>query len=233
MTQRRNLFVHCNGIVSEQYIKECEEEKCSTISNLGDVLAVDQAYFLKAYFVFYCMGVMLSQVISRKLLGDSLAGELDSVLNNIIYESIVDEDYDIAIELSKFAVSKNMTSHRSRLDSMYFILNHAQAYKWSGNQEKCLQTLKDFDFTAVKDDILIAKYALEDNEEKVIELMKSIGRKSDIMNEEAYATWEIYKKIRDLESFKNCFESVFGKTLEKVEKEIDLPIDSKEESKEI
>ena len=207
MTQRRNLFVHSKGIVSSQYIAECQKEKCKVAVGIGSTLSVDDIYFKRAYFVFYCMGVMLSQVIARELLNDSI-NEIDSVLNNIIYEAICENKYDIAIELSAFATAKE-TKHASRLDEVYFVLNYAQAHKWSGNEEKCMEILKSYDFSAMTNDILVAKYALENDEDNVVSSMKLIGNSSRIMTEEAYVTWEIFREMRKRKKYRETFEEVF------------------------
>lgn len=212
ITQRRNLFVHCKGVVSEQYINECQKASCTINTKVGDALSVDREYFSKAYFVLFCIGVMLSQVVVRKLLESTLIGEIDTILNNVIYESISEKKYNIAIELSNFALSK-ATCHCSRLDEVYFVLNYAQAYKWQGNKEKCDEILAEFDFSAMKDDILIAKYALEDDVTNVVRLMKKIGANSEIMCDEAYATWEIFKDMRNNVDFQRTYQDIFGKPL--------------------
>lgn len=209
MTQRRNLFVHCKGVVSSQYVSECQKQGCKVKEKIGDVLSANDDYFKKAYFVFTSMGIMLSQVIARKLLID-LVGEIDTVLNSVIYEIISEKKYNIAIELSKFATARD-TKHNNRLDEVYFILNYAQAYKWNGNEEKCKEILDSYDFSAMKPDILIAKYALEDDEENVISSMRLIGKSSVIMTEEAYITWEIFREMRKRKKYRETFEKIFQK----------------------
>lgn len=212
MTQRRNLFVHNKGLVSTQYISECQKENININVKIGDILIVDKEYFTNSFNVFFCMGVMLSQVISRVLLGESLLGEIDTVLNDIIYEAICERNYDIAIRLSQFATDKN-TKHTNKLDEKYFILNYAQAYKWKGNNNKCNEIITKYDFSESKEDILVAKYALEDDIDNVIKSMKIIGNKSDIMTEMAYATWEIFREMRQKTIFQNTFEEIFQKPL--------------------
>ena len=212
MTQRRNLFVHSKGVVSSQYISECKKANKSFDMPIGSMLKVDEEYFNHAFYVFFCMGVMLSQVISRVVLGEQLLGEIDSVLNNVIYETICEGKYDISIRLSQFATD-NTTKHSNKLDEKYFILNYAQAYKWKGDNKKCIEIIGKYDFSETKEDILVAKYALEDDIENVVKSMKTIGNTSDIMNEEAYSTWEIFKEMRLKEEFQNAFEEIFQKPL--------------------
>lgn len=210
ITQRRNLFVHCKGLVSEQYIKECQKEGITLLPSQGDNLNVDNTYFNRAYFIFYIMGVLLSQVVTRHLLGkEKVLGEIDTLLNHIIYETLEEEKYDLSIELSKFALADS-TKHSCRLDEVYFVLNYAQAYKWQGNQDECNQILSKFDFSAMTSDILVAKYALEDNIDMVVEHMKKAGCNSKIMTREAYVSWVIFKEIREQEKFRETYKTIFG-----------------------
>lgn len=210
ITQRRNLFVHCKGLVSEQYIKECQKEGITLLPSQGDNLNVDNTYFNRAYFIFYIMGVLLSQVVTRHLLGkEKVLGEIDTLLNHIIYETLEEEKYDLSIELSKFALADS-TKHSCRLDEVYFVLNYAQAYKWQGNQDECNQILSKFDFSAMTSDILVAKYALEDNIDMVVEHMKKAGSNSKIMTREAYVSWVIFKEIREQEKFRETYKTIFG-----------------------
>ncbi len=211
MTQRRNLFVHNKGVVSEQYLLECKKGNCNINCNIGDTLYIDDLYFKNTYFVFYCMGTLLSQVIVRKILSNSNLSEIDNVLNNIIYESICEGKYDIAIELSKFALEKS-TKHANRLDEVYFVLNYAQSFKWNGDSKKCGEILKEYDFSAMTPDILVAKYALESDIEKVACTMKQIGDTSNIMTKESYVTWEIFKEMREKKEFKAAYYEVFNES---------------------
>ena len=213
ITQRRNLFVHCKGKVSDQYIQKCRESGINLLPNIGDKLIVDVKYFNRAYIVFYVIGVLLSQVISRHLLEKSkVLGEIDAILTHIIYETIEEEKYNLAIELSTFALAET-TKHSCRLDEVYFVLNYAQAYKWLGNQEKCDEVLSTFDFSAMTSDILVAKYALEDNIHKVVEHMRKVGNNSRIMTREAYVSWAIFKEVREKEEFKVAYKNIFGDDL--------------------
>lgn len=118
----------------------------------------------------------------------------------------------MAIEFSKFALAKS-TKHSCRLDEVYFVLNYAQAYKWLGDQEKCNEILSAFDFSAMTSDILVAKYALEDNIDKVVEHMKKVGNDSKIMTKVAYVSWVIFKSMREKQVFQETYKAIFGEDL--------------------
>jgi hypothetical protein len=123
-----------------------------------------------------------------------------------------EEKYDLAIALSEFALEKS-TKHSCRLDEVYFVLNYAQAYKWLGKQERCMEILSNFDFSAMTSDILVAKYALEDNIDKVVEHMKKTGNDSNIMTKTAYVSWVIFKSMREKQEFQETYKHIFGEDI--------------------
>lgn len=68
MTERRNLFVHCGGITSSQYLKVCEENNIILKeSSLGMKLGANRNYLMNSYKCLYEIGVKLTQVLWRKL----------------------------------------------------------------------------------------------------------------------------------------------------------------------
>lgn len=211
ITQRRNLFVHSNGVISNQYLNICKNEGVD-LGELkkGDQLEVDRSYFNKAYEVFYEVAVKLSQMTMRVLLlkkDKTCLEEVDKCMITNTFDLIVDERYDVAIELASFALDEQFT-HNNK-DRMYLVLNRAQAYKWKGDEKKCQELLAGEDFTACSSELKCPKFALEDNLDKVCEMMRSCGKDSDILKPEQYRTWPIFKGVRDKEKFRETFKSIF------------------------
>jgi hypothetical protein len=69
ITERRNLFVHCDGIISNQYLKVCKDHKCDIKNfNVNDRLNVDLKYFTTAYNCLYELSTKLTHTIWRKLI---------------------------------------------------------------------------------------------------------------------------------------------------------------------
>lgn len=216
ITQRRNLFVHSNGIVSNQYLTICKNEGVELGEvKKGDQLEVDRGYFNTAYEVFYEVAVKLSQMTMRVLLykkDKTCLEDVDKCMITNTYDLISDERYDVAIELANFALDAQFT-HNNK-DRIYLVLNRAQAYKWKGDEKKCRELLGEEDFTAWSSELKCPKYALEDNLEKVCEMMRSSGKDSEILKPEQYRTWPIFKGVRDKEQFRDTFKSIFGEDLE-------------------
>jgi hypothetical protein len=70
MGQRRNLFVHCDGRVSRQYLTVCEQHQVSWseqgMPEEGTQIQLSRSYFLRAIAVLHEMGLKLGQVLYRK-----------------------------------------------------------------------------------------------------------------------------------------------------------------------
>lgn len=221
ITQRRNLFVHSNGIVSNQYLNVCKTEGVDLKdTKKGDQLEVDRDYFLKAFNVFYEVAIKLSQMTLRILLlkkDKTALGDIDKCIITNIYDLITEERYDVAIELSNFALDEKF-KHNDK-DRIYLTLNRAQAYKWSGDDAKCQSLLSEADTSAWSSELKCPKYALEGKLDKVCEIMQSTGQNGEILKAEQYRNWPIFKEVRNEPKYRETFKAVFGEELEPEAKE--------------
>lgn len=217
LTERRNLFVHADGIVSGQYIEECtrNDYKLENI-NIGRKLKADNEYFEKSFRLLYEMAIMLTQILINKLyLGREKFSTDTSVRDNIfinnVYELICEEHFDIAINVSKFAIGDAFK--RNNKDKTFIELNLAQAYKWSGNEKECKAILQNLDTSAMNIDLQIPKKVLEEEYDEVYSMMKDLGKGSKILTKEAYREWPIFREIRKQKEFEDTFEIIFGEKL--------------------
>lgn len=217
LTERRNLFVHADGIVSGQYIEECtrNDYKLENI-NIGRKLKADNEYFEKSFRLLYEMAIMLTQILINKLyLGREKFSTDTSVRDNIfinnVYELICEEHFDIAINVSKFAIGDAFK--RNNKDKTFIELNLAQAYKWSGKEKECKAILQNLDTSAMNIDLQIPKKVLEEEYDEVYSMMKDLGKGSKILTKEAYREWPIFRDIRKQKEFEDTFEIIFGEKL--------------------
>jgi len=160
VTERRNLFVHCEGRVSSQYLSVCSQHDIDcTGRKLGEELTVPQTYFAEASECVLEIGLKLGHVLWRKLAPDEREAA-DGNLNQICLDLIADRRYRLAIKLLDFATNtlKNWSSEAIR---RIFILNRAQAYKWSNDELTCRKILAAEDWTAVEDKFAFAVAVLK------------------------------------------------------------------------
>ncbi len=197
LTERRNLFAHANGIVSDQYIAACKSngveipEDCSR----GTRLRVSPEYFKCAYHCVYEIGIKLSQVLWRKLKPDQLE-EADDNLTDVTYDLLAAGKFSLACKLFDFACI-TLKKHGSAHSKLVMIINRAQAYKWMGDPDKCKSALNDEDWSACAPQFHLAIAVLEDNFERAAEIMRSIGP-NGVMKETYYQEWPLFRDFERL-----------------------------------
>lgn len=136
---------------------------------------------------------------------------VDKYLISRIFELISDELYDVAIDVSTFALGVKFK--HSIYDKCFFTLNLAQAYKWAENQDKCIEVLSNEDCSAWRDEFLLPKYVLEDDYESAYKLMLRVGDNNGVLTATAYRDWPIFKEIRKETKFSDLFHEIFGEQL--------------------
>jgi hypothetical protein len=209
VTERRNLFVHSNGVVSSQYLRACREHKVELKENVkqGTELRVSPKYFSLAYAAIYEIGMKLAQVLWRKL-NPSEIKDADKILTDFSFELIEDERYDLAKTMLDFACRAPMKYFDER-NRLVFLVNKAQAYKWSGDLAAAEQIVNGQDWSATGDAFRLAAAVLKDQYETAATLMRKIGD-SGYPHKEHYKTWPLFKQFRKTKEFEGAFQEIFG-----------------------
>lgn len=222
VTERRNLFVHCGGIVSRQYLDVCMKHNVTHEQgvNIGDQLKVTPQYLQDGYKCIFQMGVMLGQVVWRKLIpADSEAA--DNVLTLICLDLMVRGLHDIAKVLLEFGLMPVM-KHSGR-NTIIFQINLAQSQKWLGDEDACKATLAKIDWSTQRDEFLLCKVVLEDDFEMAASYIRRFGKADPPIPPHAYVSWPIFREFRKSEVFAAAFAEVFGTDYEFDEKrDVDL-----------
>ncbi len=208
VTERRNLFVHCNGIVSRQYLDVCSKHKVQGISkiSINEQLDVEPLYFQKAYHAIFDVGVKLGQVLWRKFLPHRII-EADKNINNICYDLIVTGYYDLAKELLHFAteiIPKNGNDEMTKT----LIINKALAFYLSGDKKGCKNILNKEDWS-IGNEFKLAKVVLLEDYDEAKKLMMKIGSNDEQLDKEAYQEWPLFKIFRESATFKETFKILF------------------------
>lgn len=208
-SQRRNLFTHCNGIVSHQYIKVCTDAGFSVPDDckVGSQLDVAAKYFYSTCRVVTEVGVMLGHTVWRKLLPDERR-KADSELNHLIYDFLHLGQFKMADSLCKFA--GRLPKISDDVMARMFTLNHAIAAKEIGGLNAAKKILEKKDWSAVIYDFKLAKAVLLEEYGDAKGLMIKIGKEGDLVCEEAYHDWPLFKKFRERQEFLDGYEEVYG-----------------------
>ena len=175
VTERRNLFVHAGGIVSSQYVQNCRDHGVAHHSgvHVGTELGVPAEYFRHAHAVLLEIGVKLGQVLWRKLRPAEIE-HADIALSDITYDLLEANSFELAKTLLDFA-HLTLKKHASERDELVFLVNRAQAYKWSGDSESAVKMLNDIDWSAKSEAFQLAYAVLTDNFGRAADIMEKIG----------------------------------------------------------
>lgn len=207
VAERRNLFVHCNGLVSQQYIDNCNKHKVKGLDeiNFGDELDVDPLYFNNAYKAYLEIGVKLNQVLWRKFLPNRLV-EADRNLNNIAFDLLYNGYYDMAKILLKFGTEEIPKNGNQEMRKT-LVVNKALAY-YLDNDKKTANKILDAEDFSLGNEFKLAVFVLKENYEEAKKMMMKIGIDDEIGKEE-YQEWPLFKVFRETEIFKETFKELF------------------------
>lgn len=220
LTERRNLFVHCDGVISSQYLKACTANKidCSHLV-IGEKLGSDPKYFRRAWESVFEIAVKLSHVLWRKVLPDQKEAA-DLNLITISYDLIVEKRYGLAINILEFG-TEILKKHSSDYHRRVLVINKAQAHKWIGDTKKATEILAAEDWSSTADKFSLACMVLRDDFDAAASLMEKIGADSS-PNEHSYQNWPIFKEFRKSPQFAKAYEKVFGRPFKGIEETLKM-----------
>lgn len=206
ITERRNLHVHCDGVVSNQYVKNCLEHKCNIDKiKVGERLGVEPQYFTSAYRCLYEIATKLTHTIWRKLLISDLK-DADTELNDVCFQLINTNSFKLADILLEF--SCNQKRHFNDSSKNVFIVNGSLSKYLQDKKEEAKKILDKKDWSASSDDFKLAYAVLSDDFERAYEIMIKIGDNGEVDISD-YKQWPLFNKIRKEEKFKETFKSIF------------------------
>lgn len=209
LTERRNLFVHCDGKVSSQYLSVCANYNCNIEKNveLGTKIDVNPKYFEKANDCIYEIGIKMAHVIWRRLTPDKLT-ESDENIVDITYGLVENGRYKLAIELLEFFTQPQM-KHADETYKRMMIINLAQAYKWFNDRKNCEKVLNQLDWSACEDRFKLAVAVLKDEYDDVYRYMRCL-RHDESFYKAYYKDWPVFKELRKQEMFKKVYCECYG-----------------------
>lgn len=209
-SQRRNLITHCGGVVNEQYLTVCSDvgiEKAE-LPKLGDTLAVGPAYLNQISELMIEVGIKLGQTLWRKTLPHELE-QADTHIKETLYKTLQWETWKRAVMIGEFAVG--LPNVKKELDRRVLIVNLAQAYLHNGEAEKAKAILTRVDWSASSADFQLAEAVLLGNFSLAAEIMLGIGKKGQMITEQGYHEWPLFKGFRESNEFLKAYETVYGR----------------------
>jgi hypothetical protein len=215
LTERRNLFVHADGVVSSQYLTACHENNCALRANLkvGDQLEVGKDYFEDAYRCILEIAVKMAHVVWRKLCPARLK-ESDSNVIAVTFDLIEQREYAPARRILEF-FTQTSVKHGDDSNRRTMLLNLAQACKWSDDVEACNKILGLHDWSACEDKYKLGVAALRGDFEGCYALMRRLQR-DESFPKSVYANWPIFQELRKqvgfIATYQQCYNEPFALT---------------------
>ncbi|MBD2044000.1 hypothetical protein [Microcoleus sp. FACHB-672] len=215
LTERRNLFVHTDGEISSQYINVCRKHSVSLDEDciVGKKLGVNNEYFQRSCEILFELATKLTHVVWRKLTPSELF-IADKRLNNVCYDLLKEEKYDLAKRLLSFALC--LPKHNSQQDKLIFTINSAIAYKWGGDPKKAEEIILSTDWSSCNNSFKLTRAVLLDQFDEATNIMRKIGAKGEV-DKEHYKDWPVFKDFRQSPQFLEAYTEVFGEVLEPIE----------------
>ncbi|WP_298496161.1 hypothetical protein [uncultured Algibacter sp.] len=206
ITERRNLFVHCDGKVSSQYIKVCKENHCKIgDTKVNDRLTVELEYFIETYECLYEIATKLTHTLWRKLLKDDIE-EADRKLNDTCFDLMSSKQYKIADILLDFACLQK--KHHNDAFKNVFVVNKALSQYLQSKKKEAKTIINSKDWSASSDDFKLAHLVLNEKYDECYELMKKIGNDGEV-DKENYMTWPLFYSLRKKDKFKETYKEIF------------------------
>ncbi|MCX6880526.1 MAG: hypothetical protein NTW21_42980 [Verrucomicrobia bacterium] len=212
IAQRRHLFVHCDGVVSAPYIKNCTGAGVELPAeiDIGHQLEVTKEYLEDAFESVYVVGVKVGLALWIKLFKD-----VDAVarcVNAMAFELISNARYSLAKNLLEYALSGKQKPTDEQI-YRFIILNLAQTYKWSGEKEKCAKLLGEHNWSASSDIIKLGVAALTEKHDGAFCIMRKLGHDEEF-KKESYREWPVFSELRKHPGFLACYRDVYSEDFE-------------------
>lgn len=211
-SQRRNLFTHCDGIVSKQYLDVCKKVSFKHKENLnvGDQLEIDQDYFFDSCRLVSIVSIMLAHTLWRKCTPNEICSS-DEHLCALTFDLLIQERWQSALRLSNFILSLPNISQDSW--RRIAIINNCIARKYLDFND-ISDVLDKEDWSSVNTDFQLAYAVLTEDYSRAKDLMVRLGSSGEYFNEFSYHQWPIFKEFRKSQNFLDGYNEVYGYSFE-------------------
>lgn len=208
MTERRNAFVHADGIVSKQYVNVCKQNKIKNDENvkIGSRLDLPIEYFLNSVNVLLELSSNLTIYLTKSLYKD--CDDIDGVIAEHIFDCLQEKNYTVVQNISEYLKQWKLNNQ----NQMIVDVNYTLSFYLQDDEEKTKELLAQIDWSNCSIVFLLAKAVLEKKWKEAAAIMKEIGEKSKEIEQADYLTWPLFEKFRRTNEFAMAYKSLFGES---------------------
>ncbi len=216
VSERRNVIIHSDSVVSKQYVQECEKAglKQEQVPTLGTSLGVTPSYYAHAYEVVIEVALRLGFIMwinTDKQEGDLCVKRLIDLSLDFLSE----EHSNLASRLFEFG-SDLAEQFGDESTKKTMAINLCQAYKWQGDEQKMRATLAKHDFSGSDNTFHLGVAVLEGDWVQTEHYMRRIAKLDDL-HPNAYREWPLFRGLRKEERFLKLFEELYKDPLIELE----------------
>lgn len=211
LTERRNLYVHTDGVINNRYVSKCSESGylLDKEHRIGFELPMSPEYFKRSSECLYKIATKLSFIVWNKLVPKDVEAAADFFNDDIGIELIKRKRYGLAESLLEFAVSGFAGS--ADQTKRVFIINLALAKKSAGRAGEAMALIDAQDWSSANDELQLGVAVLKEDYPTALKLMERIGKRGKIIVENSYLNDPIFSSLRKQVEFGRIYKKIFGK----------------------
>ena len=203
--QRRNLFVHNDGVVNKIYIAKVAKS-ITKHDMLNNKLGVSKNYLFSAIDRFESSFLELAFELWAKCEKNNI--KRPSLIIHSTYDALQNKRWRVATELAEI-VGKDKAS--SELEILMARINSWIARKRLEDKEKVIEEINGFDVSAKDDLFKLAKHCLLDETELALSLAKRLENTKKIPIS-ALIEWPLFEDLRADPQFKLWLKKIRSQT---------------------
>lgn len=214
ITERRNVYIHNNGIVNQSYIDRIKASGTKDIQvSVGEKLRLTANYFLESSDILVEAYTIISQSVVRKLVkteNEIEKADIDTHFNHCVYYQLENGRNESAARLAKSMLSDAFAV--SDVIRKMAIVNYAIALKRLSKKDEMEKILGGVDWSSTRTEFALCLAAIRDDIDEVARLAPLL-KSSDMVTPSSYFEWPAFEEMRDKPQFWSMLEGVYGEEI--------------------
>lgn len=210
ITERRNLYIHCNGQVSAQYIRVCKQENAKLASiQVKDKLPISLDYFIDSNGVVLSFAIIIAFSMWLKLNKKDENDACDSIIS-ICNRLLKQERPQIVIDILTYVIakSKELQIQHKFVNKFYMYL--LRAYTKIEDKASFEKILDETDFSDVNLSIQLALFVVQGKYEEAFGVLEEINANERILPKSQLAKSEIFSDLIMQDEFANVYRRIYN-----------------------
>lgn len=218
--ERRNLFAHTGGRISQQYLERCKKYGIRHPEEVrrGTLIEISDDCFSNAFDLFFEAGLRVSQAAYRRMFPDHLRSA-DRSLNHLAIRFLDLGEWELAELISDFFVAVPEQLRSEDVEFYYFgLINRAIAQKAGGKQFE--PGLAGVPWDAFHPKYKLALHVLRDEFDEAAKLCSNQAV-IEAVTEDGFREWPLFRKFRETVQFADAYKETFGRDFRIEEAEVE------------